>query len=253
MVHLHEAKAWDIARFIFSLGLLLFSGVVVCYSIVEQKTSMWKEVPGWASLLIFIFVLWLLGVMEGLQIALVELKRQNPETYKEAYPAAYRLGQVASQGDNIEKFLMGRQVFVVCCVFFAAKLTTIHGRDHEGNVDFLFYVPQIVQTLLLETGLLACVVVVIVAQLMPQIVASLYPIQFLELVVMKPAYYACIGLEFCGFTHFCWVLAAGMAWIFRMKKEEGEITVVNVNKTNGLHSNGITIGKSYANEGIDLP
>ena len=69
------------------------------------------------------------------------------------------------------------QVFVVCCVFFAAKLTTIHGRDHEGNVDFLFYVPQIVQTLLLETGLLACVVVVIVAQLMPQIVASLYPVQ----------------------------------------------------------------------------
>ena len=89
---------------------MLFSGVVVCYSIVEQKTSMWKEVPGWASLLIFIFVLWLLGVMEGLQIALVELKRQNPETYKETYPTAYRLGQQASMGDNIEKFLMGRQV-----------------------------------------------------------------------------------------------------------------------------------------------
>ena len=70
---------------------------------------------------------------------------------------------------------------------------------------------------------------------------------------MKPAYYACIGLEFCGFTHFCWVLAAGMAWIFRMKKEEGEITVLNGNKANGLHSNGITIGKSYANEGVDLP
>lgn len=47
-------------------GLLLFSGVVVCYSIVEQKTSMWKEVPGWASLLIFIFVLWLLGVRRAL-------------------------------------------------------------------------------------------------------------------------------------------------------------------------------------------
>jgi len=251
MVHLHEAKAWDIARFIFSLALLLFSGVVVCYSIVEQKTSMWKEVPGWASLLIFIFVLWLLGVMEGLQIALVELKRQNPETYKETYPTAYRLGQQASMGDNIEKFLMGRQVFVVCCVFFAAKLTTIHGRDDDGS-EFLFYVPAWVQAVFLETGLLACVVVVIVAQLMPQIVASLYPVQFLELVVMKPAYYACIFLEFCGFTHFCWVLAAGMAWIFRMKKEEGEITVVSVgNKIN--NTNGITIGKSYANEGVDLP
>ena len=77
----------------------------------------------------------------------------------------------------------------------------------------------------LETGLLACVVVVIVAQLMPQIVASLYPVQFLELVVMRPAYYACIGLELCGFTHFCWVLAAGMARLFRMKKEAGTVVV----------------------------
>ena len=99
---------------------------------------MWKEIPGWASLLIFVFVLWLLGVMEGLQvntihyymylcvsawwirpfqlwdlllqIALVELKRQNPDSYKDQYPTAYKLGQIASRGDNIEKFLMGRQV-----------------------------------------------------------------------------------------------------------------------------------------------
>merc|ERR1711936_811800 len=228
----------------------MFSTVVTFYAILEQKTSFWKAVPGWAALIIFLLVLFLLGVMEGIQIALVELKLQDPATYKESHPKAFRLGQIAARGDNIERVLMGRQVFVVCLVFFAAKLTTIHGNSESG---FLFYVPAWVQAVFLETGLLACVVVVIVAQLMPQIVASLYPVQFLELVVMKPAYYACIGLEFCGFTHFCWVLAAGMAWIFRMKKEEGEITVVNVNKGNGLHSNGITIGKSYANEGIDLP
>jgi len=244
---LKDAKPWDIARFIFSLALLLFSGVVTCYSIVEQKTSMWKEVPGWASLLIFIFVLWLLGVMEGLQIALVELKRQNPETYKDQYPTAYKLGQVASQGDNIEKFLMGRQVFVVCLVFFAAKLTTIHGRT-DG---FLFEVPQWVQTVFLETGLLACVVVVIVAQLMPQIVASLYPVQFLELIVMKPAYYACIILEFCGITHFCWVLAAGLAFIFRMKKEQGEITIADIAppKNGQVDKNG---KMTYSNEGVEF-
>ena len=50
MVQLSEAKPFDIARFVFSLALLLFSGVVTCYSIVEQKTSMWKEVSwGWAQ------------------------------------------------------------------------------------------------------------------------------------------------------------------------------------------------------------
>ena len=203
--------------------LLLFSGVVVVYSILEQKTSMWKEVPGWASLLIFIFVLWCLGVMEGLQIALVELKRLNPDYYKETHPTAYKLGQIACKSDNIEKFLMGRQVFVVCSVFFAAKLTTIHGRDG----DFLFYVPPWVQAIFLETGLLACVLVVIVAQLMPQIVASIYPVQFLELLVMRPAYYACIALESTGLTHFCWVLAHGIAWLFGLKEEKFEIQMKN--------------------------
>ena len=67
-----------------------------------------------------------------------------------------RLGQIAARGDNIERFLMGRQVFifsiislfivhqvfVVCLVFFAAKLTTIHGRSPDG---FLFPVPEVVQ------------------------------------------------------------------------------------------------------------
>ena len=74
---------------------------------------------------------------------------------------------MAGQGDNIERFLMGRQVgdvmmmmmiivlmmmmmmmvqvFVVCLVFFAAKLTTIHGRSETGETDFLFYVPAWVQ------------------------------------------------------------------------------------------------------------
>ena len=131
-------------------------------------------------------------------------------------------------------------------MFFAAKLTTIHGKTEAG---FLFHVPDWVQTVFLETGLLACVVVVIVAQLMPQIVASLYPVQFMELVVMKPAYYACIGLEFCGFTPFCWVLAAGLAYIFRMKKEQGEITIADMGPSKNVDKNG---KMTYSNEGVEF-
>jgi len=233
MVDLKKATIPDYLRFVFSLCLLIFSGVVTCYAILAQKTSMWKAVPGWLSLIIFILVLFLLGVMEGLQIALVELKRQKPESYKDSHPKAYRLGQYAMKGDNIERFLMGRQVFVVCCVFFAAKLTTIHGNSESG---FLFYVPDWVQALFLETGLLACVVVVIVAQLMPQIVASLYPTQFLELVVMRPAYWACIVLETSGITHICWVLAWCMSFILRMKEEIGSTEDAKTNQ-NGNKEN----------------
>merc|ERR1711913_207386 len=252
MVNLKESSVLDIVRYIFSLGLLLFSGVVVCYSILEQKTSMWKVVPGWASLLIFIFVLWCLGVMEGLQIALVELKKLNPDYYKDSHPTAYKLGQLACKGDNIERFLMGRQVFVVCSVFFAAKLTTIHGTKDEG---FLFYVPQWVQAVFLETGLLACVVVVIVAQLMPQIVASIYPVQFLELLVMRPAYYACIVLESTGLTHFCWVLAYLFSRVFRMKEEHFEIQLQDESKTEkrNVANDNIKISSAvYTNNAMEV-
>jgi len=234
MVNVKEATIPDYLRFVFSFCLLIFSGVVTCYAIWAQKTSMWKAVPGWVSLIIFIAVLFLLGIMEGLQIALVELKRQEPESYKNSHPKAYRLGQYAMQGDNVERFLMGRQVFVVCCVFFAAKLTTIHGNSESG---FLFYVPDWVQALFLETGLLACVVVVILAQLMPQIVASLYPTQFLELMVMRPAYWACIILEASGVTHICWVLAWLMSKMFRMK-EEVNADVVEMDKHGSKDNKG---------------
>ena len=80
-----------------------------------MRSLMFKSYPA---------ALYFLAIMEGLQIALVELKREPAESYRQSHPAAYRLGQLAGQADNIEKFLMGRQVFVVCLVFFAAKAAT---------------------------------------------------------------------------------------------------------------------------------
>jgi len=112
MVNLKDSTVFDYIRYVGSFALLMFSTVVTFYAIWEQKTSFWKAVPGWAALIIFLLVLFLLGVMEGIQIALVELKRQDPETYKESHPQAYRLGQIAAKGDNIERFLMGRQVLI---------------------------------------------------------------------------------------------------------------------------------------------
>ena len=130
-------------------------------------------------------------------MALVELKRQDPQTYRHSHPRAYKLGQQANKSDNVEKFLMGRQMFVVFIVFFSAKLTTIHSESQE---DFLFPIPDWFRSVFLETGILACVLVVILAQLMPQIVAAHYPVAFLEFSIMKYGYYACIFLEWTGKT-----------------------------------------------------
>ncbi|CAH1777247.1 unnamed protein product, partial [Owenia fusiformis] len=221
MVDVKKATWIDYVRFILSALLLLFSLVVTFYAIVERKTGFWKEVPGWVALILFIIDLFLLGIVEGLQIALVELKRQHPDSYKKSHPAAYRLGQIAAHGDNVERFLIGRQVFVVILVFFCAKLTTIHANTDGGK--FLFPVPFWFQAAFLETGLLACIIVVTIAQLMPQIVAAKYPVHFLQIVIMRPAYYACVFVEITGIAHICWLLAAFFEFCFRWKDDESTV------------------------------
>ena len=86
MVRLSNAGWFDYVRFIFSSLLLTFSAIVTGYAILEQKTSFWKEVPGWGALILFVSMLFFLGVVEGLQLALVELKRLDPESYKSSHP-----------------------------------------------------------------------------------------------------------------------------------------------------------------------
>ena len=221
MVELRDAKIADHVRFVFSTLLLLFSAVVTCYAIIQVKTNFWHIVPGWAALLLFVVDLIILGIVEGLQIALVELKRQHPSTYRSSHPRAFNLGQTSFKGDNVERFLMGRQVFVVVLVFFAAKLTTIHLEEGE---DFLFPTPAWFRSVFLESGILACLVVVNVAQLMPQIVAAKYPVHFLQFVIMKPAYYICTFVELTGITHVCWLLSAFISWASRMTNDDFSLT-----------------------------
>jgi len=219
MVDVTKAKCLDYPKFVLSALLLIFSTVCTTYAIIEKKTSFWDVMPGWAALIVFLLCIFWLGVMEGLQVALVELKRVDARTYRESHPHAYKLGQMANRKDNVERFLMGRQMFVVFIVFFAAKLTTIHSKTDD---DFLFPIPDWFRSVFLETGILACVLLVIVAQLMPQIIAAKHPVAFLEFWIMRPGYYACIFLESTGITHITWVISYCLARICGMHHREPE-------------------------------
>ena len=108
---------------------------------------------------------------------------------------------------------------MVVLVFFCAKLTTIHLEKAD---DFLFPVPHWFQLVFLESGILSCLVVVIIAQLMPQIVAAKYPVHFLQIFIMRPAYYMCTFVEMTGITHICWILSHLMSLAAGMKEDEEE-------------------------------
>lgn len=68
MVNVRDAGCLDYPKFLLSALLLIFSSVCTFYAILEKKTSFWDVMPGWAALIIFLVILFWLGVMEGLQV-----------------------------------------------------------------------------------------------------------------------------------------------------------------------------------------
>ena len=198
----HTDSKWtiaaDIIRLIFSICLLIFSAISVIYAIAQSTTTMPDSFPPWSQYLCLALSLFILGVLEGLQIGVVELAHKDPNKYSKRYPRAAKLLEFENKGRNVERFLMGRQVLVVFTVFVAARITTFNG--------FWAEVPDSLINGLMFSGFLGVILVVIVAQLTPQVLAAAYPIEFMNLPGMKYAFWACLIVESTGLAHAVWFL-----------------------------------------------
>ena len=156
-----DSKVLDVIRLVFSICLLIFSTISVVHAIAYEHTTM-PAFPPVAQYFALAISLFILGVLEGLQIAVVELAHNDPEQYKRIYPRAAKLLAFENRGRNVERFLMGRQVLVVFTVFVAARITTFDG--------FWASVPDAFIDSVMFSGFLGVILVVIVAQLTPQVI-----------------------------------------------------------------------------------
>ena len=129
--------------------------------------------------------------------------KQETEAYRVSHPRAYATGRLAFKGENIERFLIGRQLCVIFLVFFIARLTTSNA--------LWFMRGSGVATFIMEAGLLGALIVAVLAQLAPQIVASKFPVQFMQCRGMNSALRICLFLEATGIAHATWLIA--YAWI----------------------------------------
>ena len=159
--------------------------------------------------------------------ALVELVKQKTETYRVSHPRAYATGQLAFEGENLERFLIGRQLCVIFLVCFIARLTA-------SNVLW-FMRGSGVGAFVMEAGLLGALIVAVIAQLTPQIVAAKFPVHFMECRGMNCALRVCLLLEATGIAHATWLIA--YAWIrlggWRELKPKSDLAAVDatVNET----------------------
>jgi len=205
-------KYLDYLRYVFSTIITFISIGIICFSIGKGYAAL----PGHPVMhyILLVFVLVLLAYLEGMQIAILALERTSPSTFRHKNRAytAHTLA-LKNNGHNVQRFLVGRQFFVVFVVFLCAQLTTYTDLS-------LSFMPSWMFVMLIQTGLPGALIVLAFGQLMPQLIATTNPITFMNLPGTWTVLQLCLCFESVGVTHFSWVLSGTVRFLFSMGAKE---------------------------------
>lgn len=193
------------SRCIMSLAILCFCFAVTLEALFSGKTTMWEGVPPASAVLMFFILMSMVGMLEGMQIAFFAVAK-IPAAERGNSTFALKTCNLLFHGDgknNLPEFMIGRQLFVVSCMFFIARVTSIQIPPGEDNI---FGVSDTLQNLF-NTGLLGAVITTIVGSIAWQLVASAFPLSFLANPLSYALLRVCLFLEATGICSGAWVLA----------------------------------------------
>jgi len=193
-------------RCLFSLVILGFGFAVTLESLFNEKTTMWEGVPTWLAVIVFFFLMSVIGMLEGMQIAFFAVAK-IPASERGDNRWAINTCNLLYSGDgkNLPGFMVGRQLCVVSCMLFIARVTSVDVA--EDGSENIFGVDNGFQELF-NTGLLGAFITTIVASISWQLVASAFPIAFLSNPITYILLRLCLFLESTGICSGAWVIAA---------------------------------------------
>lgn len=105
---------------VFLLIVVLLIGVGSGYSVLK--------LPPPANFVLLFFALVLLAYVEALHYACVAIEKWDMEKYTDKYPRAVQVHSYVNTPEKVQKFLVGRQFFVIFIVFLIAEITTFPGK-----------------------------------------------------------------------------------------------------------------------------
>eukprot|EP00977_Amphora_coffeiformis_P003344 scaffold620_cov169-Amphora_coffeaeformis.AAC.14 len=190
-------------RVSFSVVILGIAFAVTLAALFDGKTAMWEGVPESVSVILFFVLMSFVGLMEGMQIALFAVVNLPLEELK-SHPTAFANCQLTFRDQNLQAFLIGRQICVTICMFVVARITKID-VDIGAGEDTIFGIGDHLQEFL-NTGLLGAVITTIVGSLCWRIIASSFPIAFLSNPLVFLIIRLCLLLEASGVCSSAWIL-----------------------------------------------
>ena len=145
---------------------LIWSCALVVGLIFSEQTNFARDVHPIMALVLLIFTVNWLSVVEGGQASLVGLAPVNRDLYKESHPMAHKCTDISHTGDNLDRYLLGRQFMVVFIVF------TVNQSGNPIGGASLWGLPDIVLNIFLGSGLAMILLTTMIGQLNSQVNAS---------------------------------------------------------------------------------
>merc|ERR1712038_379470 len=163
--------------------------------IAQRKTNLSQLAhPAAAYVLIWAAIIWL-TMVEGGQASLVGLVPVNKELYKDSHPKAYKCTSITNKGDNLDRYLLGRQFMVVLVVF------SVNYSGGPAGVEEFWGFPGWVKNIFFETGFAMILFTCMVGQLNSQVNASLCMLDYTDNYFALVTLWVSMVIEFSGLLH----------------------------------------------------
>lgn len=179
----------------FSMTILLTSiYTVIVAMIAKQTVATHAGLPIILGVIFFAYLIFWLAAMEGEQACLVGLQPIQKKRYQHSHPLTYVSTVIAHKGDNMERYIVGRQ-FLVCLVVFASNLIA-------ATIDNAI-VPTLSETIvssMLSSGSAVTLIAIIIGQ-SAQINAANCMLDFINNHFMIMTTYLSLLLDMSGLLH----------------------------------------------------
>ncbi|KAL7518879.1 hypothetical protein ACHAWX_003687 [Stephanocyclus meneghinianus] len=199
----HDVKLTplNLVRYVASIGLLCFSIAIVGALMFTGNTRVAKDANPWVAIVVCALAIIWLSMIEGQQASLVGLPPVDPDLYKDSHPITYKNAALAFRGDNLDRYLMGRQFMVLLVVFVINQCTS----PLDPSVDVLG-LPNGVKFVFLDIGLASIIFTCILGQLTTQVNASHQMIDYINNYFALFTLYVAMTVEFSGVMHSSYLI-----------------------------------------------
>jgi len=189
-------------KYAYSSALLVFCIVVVTSAIFTYQTTATGEFgihPAVAFVVFWLLLFWL-ALMEGGLNCLVGLHPVDRALYALSHPKTARCAARAHAGDNMERFIVGRQFMDLGVVFVTSIMVSAVPDSQVLNL------PHLVSEIFLGSGLAVILVTIVFGQLMTQINAAHCMLDFINNHAMVAITYLALFVEASGLLHAVYLI-----------------------------------------------